>query len=189
MIPRCEGLCRCGTFLSIEAETLLEKIFIAEFAVPGIDVEGCKARRRDHHELANLLLAQEAVINLTTRPVDQRLLVVAQSMQIICHRIMARLVPRVTGRKQHAVRYRYEPGSCCPASSTPPSNDRRGTGQRRAKPDAKDIRARPYRRLASFHFPSWQLTYICRCNVIRNATPALDRVWRRALPDRCQPAR
>ena len=92
-MPRVARVPSARYFFSIcGMNSFTQEIFIAHFAVFGVDIEGVTGAGRKNDEVADLALAAQFGDDVPPTGVQQRLLVVAESVQVIEHRIMARLV-------------------------------------------------------------------------------------------------
>src|SRR5271154_835974 len=93
--------------LDVRKQFLQEKIAVAHGAVGGVDVEAASGLRRDNQEVAHLVLFAKIVEQRPAAAVEQGLLVIAQAVQKIEHRItlsgMLRRSRVVTGGQVDAV--------------------------------------------------------------------------------------
>src|SRR5271165_939281 len=73
--------------LDVRDELLQKKIVVANRAVGRVDVEAATAFRRDDQKVAHLVLAAKIVEQSPAPAVEQSLLVIAEAVQKIKHRI------------------------------------------------------------------------------------------------------
>ena len=97
---------RAILLLHLRHEFLLQKIFVARLAILRVEVETVAAAGRENNEIADFALAAKIGHDVPSAEVEQRLLVVAQSMQVIQHRVASGFVLIEVGRKIGAVAYR-----------------------------------------------------------------------------------
>src|ERR1700721_1715631 len=85
-----------GTF-DVRHELLQKKIAVAHRAIRRVDVKASSAFRRNDEKISQLVLVTQIVEQGPSATVEQRLLVVAEAVQKIKHRIALRRISRRAG--------------------------------------------------------------------------------------------
>ena len=160
--------------LDVRHEFLQKEIAVAYRAVGRVDVEAAPALRRDDQKIAHLVLVAQIVEQRPAAAVEKCLLVVAQAVQKIEHRISLRRMLRrarvVAGGQVDAVMDDMFQDVAVQRAAI--------DAALRAAPDAgNSSESRTGRR------QSRRVTRIIRVMLTRSAAPARDRVWRRGQRD------
>ena len=143
---------------------LNQKILVGAFSVARIDEEGAIAIGRDDQKFTDLHLFPQILREIEAAGVDHGLLVLAEAVQEIQHRVAARPVVVVAGRQQNAVLDFAVEKLAGHGATLGPRRRLRGCHQREWEGDQQKSNARKH--------PSRRLTHIAEPAQGRGARPA-----------------